>query len=119
MTASVYFSSDVANPDTYTKFYCDIQMYTTTMTQPDLDQKACVVVFDDARHGPEFEATDINYELARDGFTYPCNHPSAMPPEPKYIAEKISLDGRYPEAVGEGLARLIIEALRRKANTWS
>jgi peptide/nickel transport system substrate-binding protein len=33
--ASVYFSSDVANPDTYTKFYCDIQMYTTTMTQPD------------------------------------------------------------------------------------
>jgi peptide/nickel transport system substrate-binding protein len=33
--ASVYFSSDVANPDTYTKFYCDMQMYTTTMTQPD------------------------------------------------------------------------------------
>ena len=31
----MYFSSDVANPDTYTKFYCDIQMYTTTMTQPD------------------------------------------------------------------------------------
>jgi peptide/nickel transport system substrate-binding protein len=35
VTASVYFSSDVANPDTYAKFYCDIQMYTTTMTQPD------------------------------------------------------------------------------------
>ncbi len=35
VTASVYFSSDVANPDTYTKFFCDIQMYTTTMTQPD------------------------------------------------------------------------------------
>jgi peptide/nickel transport system substrate-binding protein len=35
VTASVYFSSDVGNPDTYTKFYCDIQMYTTTMTQPD------------------------------------------------------------------------------------
>ena len=35
VTASVYFSSDVANPDTYTKFYCDIQMYTTAMTQPD------------------------------------------------------------------------------------
>ena len=28
MTASVFFSSDVANPDTYGKFYCDIQMYT-------------------------------------------------------------------------------------------
>jgi len=35
VTASVFFSSDVANPDTYTKFWCDMQMYTTTMTQPD------------------------------------------------------------------------------------
>ena len=35
VTASVFFSSDVANPDTYTHFYCDIQMYTTTMTEPD------------------------------------------------------------------------------------
>ncbi len=37
VTASVFFSSDVANPDTYGKFYCDIQMYTTTMTQPDAE----------------------------------------------------------------------------------
>ena len=37
VTASVFFSSDVANPDTYTKFYCDVQMYTTTMTQPDAE----------------------------------------------------------------------------------
>jgi peptide/nickel transport system substrate-binding protein len=35
VTASVYFSSDVANPDTFSKFYCDVQMYTTTMTQAD------------------------------------------------------------------------------------
>ena len=35
VTASVFFSSDVANPDTYIKLYCDMQMYTTTMTQPD------------------------------------------------------------------------------------
>jgi peptide/nickel transport system substrate-binding protein len=35
VTASVFFSSDVANPDTYTHFYSDIQMYTTTMTMPD------------------------------------------------------------------------------------
>ena len=35
VTASVFFSSDVANPDTYTQFYSDLQMYTTTMTQPD------------------------------------------------------------------------------------
>jgi peptide/nickel transport system substrate-binding protein len=35
VTSSVFFSSDVANPDTYTKFYCDLQMYTVSMTQPD------------------------------------------------------------------------------------
>ncbi|MBN8955117.1 MAG: peptide ABC transporter substrate-binding protein, partial [Rhizobiales bacterium] len=35
VTASVFFSSDVANPDTYPHFYTDLQMYTTTMTEPD------------------------------------------------------------------------------------
>jgi peptide/nickel transport system substrate-binding protein len=34
VTASVFFSSDVANPDTYTKFYSDLQMYNTN-SQPD------------------------------------------------------------------------------------
>lgn len=38
VTASVFFSSDAGNPDTYTHFYSDIQMYTTTMTQPDPGQ---------------------------------------------------------------------------------
>jgi len=33
--ASVYFSSDVSNPDTYRHFATDLQMYTTTMQQPD------------------------------------------------------------------------------------
>jgi len=35
VTSSVYFSSDVANPDTYTKFYADLQMFSTTMGEPD------------------------------------------------------------------------------------
>jgi peptide/nickel transport system substrate-binding protein len=35
VTASVYFSSDAANPDTYSKFYTDIQMFNTTMGEPD------------------------------------------------------------------------------------
>jgi peptide/nickel transport system substrate-binding protein len=35
VTASVFFSSDVANLDTYPHFACDLQMYTTTMTEPD------------------------------------------------------------------------------------
>ena len=35
VTASVYFSSDVANPDTARKFYSDLQMYTSNMLRPD------------------------------------------------------------------------------------
>jgi peptide/nickel transport system substrate-binding protein len=35
VVASVFFSSDVANLDTYPHFVCDLQMYTTTMQQPD------------------------------------------------------------------------------------
>ncbi|MBV9586213.1 MAG: peptide ABC transporter substrate-binding protein [Alphaproteobacteria bacterium] len=38
VTPSVYFSSDVANPDTFSKFYADIQMFTTTMNEPDPTQ---------------------------------------------------------------------------------
>jgi peptide/nickel transport system substrate-binding protein len=33
--ASVYFSSDIGNQDTSAKFRSDLQMFTTTMTQPD------------------------------------------------------------------------------------
>jgi peptide/nickel transport system substrate-binding protein len=35
VTASVFFSSDVANADTYPHFYCDLQMYNNGPLQPD------------------------------------------------------------------------------------
>jgi peptide/nickel transport system substrate-binding protein len=35
VTAAVFFGGDFANPDTYQKFWTDMEMYTTTMTQPD------------------------------------------------------------------------------------
>ena len=35
VAASVFFSSDAANPDTYPHFYADMEMYTNNMTQPD------------------------------------------------------------------------------------
>ena len=35
VVASVFFSSDAGNPDTYPHFYSDLQMYNTTMTSPD------------------------------------------------------------------------------------
>jgi peptide/nickel transport system substrate-binding protein len=33
--ATVYFSSDIGNPDTGTKFYADLEMHTPNMAQPD------------------------------------------------------------------------------------
>ena len=36
--ASVFFSSDTGNPDTYPHFYADLQMYTTGPTLPDPQQ---------------------------------------------------------------------------------
>jgi peptide/nickel transport system substrate-binding protein len=35
VVSSVFFSSDVANPDTYTKFYADVQMYSVGPNAPD------------------------------------------------------------------------------------
>jgi peptide/nickel transport system substrate-binding protein len=35
VTASVFFSSDAGNPDTYPHFYADLQMYSTGPTSPD------------------------------------------------------------------------------------
>jgi peptide/nickel transport system substrate-binding protein len=35
ITASVFFSSDAANPDIYGRFSTDLQMYTTTQASPD------------------------------------------------------------------------------------
>jgi peptide/nickel transport system substrate-binding protein len=38
VVASVFFSSDVANPDTYAKFYADIEMFQIPLSQPDPSQ---------------------------------------------------------------------------------
>jgi peptide/nickel transport system substrate-binding protein len=35
VVASVFFSSDVGNPDTYSKFYADMEMFQIPMSQPD------------------------------------------------------------------------------------
>ncbi|MBR0792134.1 peptide ABC transporter substrate-binding protein [Bradyrhizobium manausense] len=35
VVASVFFSSDAGNPDTYSKLYADMEMYNTTQPQPD------------------------------------------------------------------------------------
>ncbi|MGC2774990.1 MAG: peptide ABC transporter substrate-binding protein [Bradyrhizobium sp.] len=35
VVGSVFFSSDVANPDTYSHFYCDMEMYLISMASPE------------------------------------------------------------------------------------
>ncbi len=61
--ASVYFSSDPANPDTYTKLFVDMQMFTTTMPQPDPE------VFMNQYLSTEF-ATKANKWLGRNSTRY-------------------------------------------------
>lgn len=77
-----------------------------------------VVIFDDARHDAEFEAIDVNIELSRDGLKYPCNHPSAMPPQPQYITRKIDLNTMSPRAAGELLADVIVGELQTRGLSW-
>ena len=48
IVASVYFSSDVANPDTYAKFYADLEMFMSPMTLPD-----------PSRHMRRYISTDV------------------------------------------------------------
>jgi molybdopterin-guanine dinucleotide biosynthesis protein len=53
-----------------------------------------IVLIEDARFSNEYELCDIVIELKRDGVEYAKNHPSAMPPDKKYIWKTIKL---HPE----------------------
>jgi peptide/nickel transport system substrate-binding protein len=48
VTPSVFFSSDVANPDTYGKFWADLQMYTQSQGRPDPERLMQVFVSSEA-----------------------------------------------------------------------
>lgn len=53
-----------------------------------------IAIIEDARFSNEQEICDINVELKRHNIKYTCDHPSAMPPDKKYIDYNINL---YPE----------------------
>ena len=53
-----------------------------------------IVLIEDARFSNEYELCDIVIELERDGVEYAKNHPSAMPPDKKYIWNTVTL---FPE----------------------
>ena len=78
--ASVYFSSDPANPDTYTKLYVDMQMFTTTMPQPDPE------VFMNQYLSTEF-ATKANKWAGRNSTRY--NNPEY---DKAYLAAQSEMD---------------------------
>lgn len=74
-----------------------------------------VVVFDDARHGPEFDVSDGVVELRRTGAEYACDHPSAMPPPPEVVDKLVDLDYLPPVEAGLAVARFIQELHRERA----
>ena len=76
VTASVFFSSDVANPDTYTKFYADLQMYTVTMTQPDPELFMKQFLTEEAATKDEQVAGPQHHALAEQGIR---RHPQGRP----------------------------------------
>ncbi|MCY7314231.1 MAG: peptide ABC transporter substrate-binding protein [Rubrivivax sp.] len=83
ITAAVFFGSDAANPDTYQKFWADMQMHTTTMTQPDpqifmeqftteqISQKANkwssrnLVRWSNAEYDATFKAAQIEFDAVK------------------------------------------------------
>ena len=83
VTAAVFFGSDVANPDTYQKFWSDMQMYTTNMAQPDpqifmeqftteqISQKANkwssrnLVRWSNAEYDATFKAAQIEFDAVK------------------------------------------------------
>lgn len=50
-----------------------------------------IAIFEDARFENEFKKCDIVIELEREGVVYAMDHPSAMPPDQKYVTMKINL----------------------------
>lgn len=70
-----------------------------------------IAIIEDARFDNEFELCDLVIELERDGVEYAKNHPSAMPPNPKYVWEKIHLT---PGISFTNLAQSIITTLKEK-----
>ena len=78
VVASVFFSSDPANPDTYSHFYADLQMYnTSTGVDPQLGM----------RHSPPWEITGKDNKWAGRNITRWQNEEydrSTRPPRPRW-----------------------------------
>lgn len=80
-----------------------------------VESRAIFVVFDDARHDPEFQVCKAIIELERDGIVYAKDHPSSMPPDPEWIDLKVNLTGRTPEHVAREIIEFFIERLGMEA----
>ncbi len=74
-----------------------------------------IVVFDDARHDPEYAVCDVVIELERAGLKYTCDHPSAMPPDPEKVDFVLKMDGHSPRDVARAIANFVIETRKIRA----
>ncbi len=77
-----------------------------------------ILVFEDARHGPEYEVCDLVFELRRDGLEYPGNHPSAMPPNPDDVDHVIDMNGATPEHVADLICARVIDDCEKRQLAW-
>jgi peptide/nickel transport system substrate-binding protein len=59
--ASVFFSSDVGNRDTYFKFYADMQSYSTPQTRPDPSRKlSCFASWETASKANKWQGLNVD-----------------------------------------------------------
>ncbi len=77
-----------------------------------------VLLFEDARHGPEYEVCDLVFELRRDGLEYPGNHPSAMPPPPESVHHVIDMNGMTPGHIAARIMTHVGDELTKRRLTW-
>jgi len=50
-----------------------------------------IAIIEDARFSNEFEYSNVIIELYREGVVYAKNHPSAMPPEERFVSHRLQL----------------------------
>lgn len=73
-----------------------------------------IVIIEDARFENEFKVCDLLVEIERSEIKYEMNHPSAMPPDPKYINAKLKIDS--PEYDIDKCVFWLVQQLLKREN---
>lgn len=76
-------------------------------------QKHDIAIIEDARFENEFKVCDLVIELERENIKYEMNHPSAMPPDPKYVTEKVKIDSKDFN-IDNGVLWMVQELIKKR-----